>query len=269
MSISVSTGGIPNIKLAREGGKRALEVLGVLANHRHIITQKIDKIPPFDSLHPLIKKMALAVRKFGDLTATPLIAVAGTGADEVADFVYNTGQADKAVVNNGGDLSIRLRGEETVKVGIKSDITEKAISHVLTVSTKSGIGGVATSGFGGRSFTRGVANAAVAVASDAISADVAATLIGNAINVESPNVERAIAENLYESTDIPELFVTTGIGHLTEWEIDQALDHGMRKAEGFEDKGIIIGAILAVKDQVRLSESIVPFTKPAPDLVAV
>lgn len=269
MSISVSNGGIPHIELAREGGKRAIEVLGVLANYRQVITQRIDKITSVDSLPPLIKKMVLAVKEFADPTATPLIAVAGTGADEVADFIYNTGQADKVVVNNGGDIAIRLRGEETVKVGIKSDITEKAISHILNLSSSNCIGGVATSGFGGRSFTMGIANAATVIADNTISADVAATLIGNATNIESPQVEKTFATKLYHSTDIPDLLVTTKIGDLSPSEIEEALNRGMKKAGGFEDKGIIIGAVLAVKDQVRLSESIVPFTKPASDLVAV
>jgi ApbE superfamily uncharacterized protein (UPF0280 family) len=269
MSISVSNKGIPEIELAREGGKRALESLSVLANYRHVITQEIDKITSVDSLPLLIKKMVLAVRKFDDPTATPLIAVAGTGADEVADFVHHAGKADKVVVNNGGDIAIRLRGEETVKVGIKSDITEKAISHVLTVTTNSEIGGVATSGFGGRSFTRGVANAAVAVANDAISADVAATLIGNATEIDSPNVARTKAQDLYECTDIPDLLVTKNVGHLAGSHIRHALDCGMRKAGTFQDKKLIIGAVLAVKDHIEVSESIAPFVLPVSDLVAV
>lgn len=269
MSISVSSEGMPHSTWARQGAYRALEVLETLAGFRSLITQRINLIASVDALPSVVRKMVLVAREFDDPTVTPLIAVAGAGANEVADFIYNNWQVSKVVVNNGGDIAIRLRNEETVKIGIKTDLTEKSITHILTVTEKSGIGGVATSGFGGRSFTRGVANAAVAVAVDSICADVAATLIGNATNVKSHLVKRAIARNLYHSTDIPDLWVTTSVGDLAEEEVGEALDKGMQKAETFHEKGLIIGAFLAVKDQIRLSKSIVPFTQPASDLVAV
>jgi len=269
MSIFASARGAPNIKLAGEGGKRALEVLGVLASHRHIITQYIDKIPSFDSLPPLIKKMAVAVRKFGNVRATPLIAVAGAAADEVADFIDSIGQTEKVIVNNGGDLSVRLRGDEKVSVGIKSDITERGISHILSFTYKDGIGGIATSGFGGRSFTTGIANAATVVAKDAMTADVAATLIGNATDMESCRVERTLAGKLYHSSDIPDLMITTKIGDLSLSEIEEALDRGMRMAEAFQREGLINGAFIAVKNQTRFSRSIESILQPVSDLAAV
>jgi len=258
MSISVSNGGKPNTYLAKEGAKKALNVLETLARFRNIITKNIREIGSIELLPSLVQKMILTSKRFEDPTVTPLIAVAGAGADEVADFIFNTGKADKVVVNNGGDIAIRLKNDEVVRVGIKSDLTDKAVSHLITVTLASEIGGVATSGFGGRSFTRGVANAAVAIANDATSADVAATLIGNATDVESTAVIKVLAKELYGATDIPDLSVTKTIGHLEKSQIEEALDRGMQKAGTFQERGLILGTFLAVKDQFRISRSIMP-----------
>ena len=258
MSIFVSDGGKPITHLAKEGAQKALEVLETLAKFRNVITRNIGEIGSSESLPPIVRKMVSASRKFEDPTVTPLIAVAGAGADEVADFIFNTGHANKVVVNNGGDIALRLKNDEVVRVGIKSELADKAVTHVMTATLSSKIGGVATSGFGGRSFTRGVANAAVAVANDATSADVAATLVGNATDVESPSVTKVLAKELYEGTDIPNLPVTKIIGRLEKWEVEEALHRGMQKAETFQGRGLIRGAFLAVKDQYRISDSIMP-----------
>lgn len=258
MSIFVSNGGKPNTYLAKEGARKALEVLEALAKFRNVITRNVGEIDLSESLPPIVEKMVFASRKFGDPTVTPLIAVAGAGADEVADFVLSTGQANKIVVNNGGDIAIRLKDDESARVGIKTDLTDRAVTHVMAVTVSSKIGGVATSGFGGRSFTRGVANAAVAIANDATSADVAATLVGNATDVESPSVRKVLAKELYEGTDIPNLSVTKAIGRLEKWEVEEALNRGMQKAETFQERGLIRGVFLVVKDQHRISNSIMP-----------
>ncbi len=259
MSIFVSNGTISNSTLAKRGAEKALEVLDTLGRFRKVITKKIGEIGSIEVLPPIVRRMVSAAQKFEDPTVTPLIAVAGVGADEVADFIFNVGNSTKVIVNNGGDIAIRLEKHEEVKVGIKTDLSERKVTHILTVRGTNGIGGVATSGFGGRSFTRGIANAAVAIAVDATSADVAATLIGNATDIESPNIIKALARDLYEFTDIPDLWVTKSIGVLEASEVKQALDRGMRKAETFQEKGLIIGTFLAVKDQFTVSKPIFPF----------
>jgi len=261
MSIFVSDGKTPDRALAKEGAKKALEVLETLAGYRKLITRNIREIISIEGLPSVVKKMVSASRRFEDPTVTPLICVAGAGADEVADFIFDMGEPSKVIVNNGGDIAIRLKNQEVVKVGIKTDLNEKAVTHILMVTPAEGIGGVATSGFGGRSFTRGIANAAVAVAKDATLADVAATLVGNAADVECPAVVKVLAKELYEGTDIPDLSVTKSIGHLEKFQIEEALDRGMEKAETFREMGLISGAFLAIKDQYRISNSIVPLIR--------
>jgi len=269
MSISASKAGAPIIPVALRGAKKALKVLDALTKFRDVIIKRVSDIASVNHLPPVVRKMIRAAREFDDLTVTPLISAAGAGADEVADFLYGVSEASKILANNGGDIAIRLRDGESARVGIKTDLTEKGITHTLTVTRKSGIGGVATSGFGGRSFTRGVANAAVAVARNAILADVAATLIGNATNVESPRVARAPARSLFQSTDIPNLLVTTKVGDLETWEVEQALDRGMRQADVFEKRDLIIGAVVAVKNRIRISQSLARLIESVSDIVAV
>lgn len=261
MSISVSNAGKPIVYLAKKGTEKALENLETLARFRNLITKNIREISLGELLPSIVQRMVLSSQKFEDPTVTPLIAVAGAGADEVAEFIFNTGRADKVVVNNGGDIAIRLKNEESVRVGIKSNMTNKLLTHVITITPSNMIGGVATSGFGGRSFTRGIANAAVAIAEDATSADVAATLIANATDVECPSVIKVLAKELYQATDIPDLWVTKKIGHLEKFQIEEALDRGMRKAEIFQERGLILGTFLAIKDQFRISKSIMPFVQ--------
>jgi hypothetical protein len=261
MSIFVSHDGKPEMNLAKAGAQKALAVLEVLAKFRSAITKNIKEISSIESFPHVVQKMVLTSRRFEDSTVTPLIAVAGAGADEVADSIFSTGRADKVVINNGGDIAIRLKNGEVVRAGIKSDLTDQGVSHLIIATLSNKIRGVATSGFGGRSFTRGVANAAVAVANDATSADVAATLIGNATDVESPSVIKVQAKELYEATDIPDLSVTKAIGHLEKSQIEEALERGMQKAKAFQKRGLILGAFLAVKDQFRVSESIMPLVQ--------
>jgi ApbE superfamily uncharacterized protein (UPF0280 family) len=41
----------------------------------------------------------------------------------VADFIFDTGEPSRVIVNNGGDIAIRLKNQEVVKVGIKTDLS--------------------------------------------------------------------------------------------------------------------------------------------------
>ncbi|MBE0618358.1 MAG: UPF0280 family protein, partial [Proteobacteria bacterium] len=113
------------------------------------------------------------------------------------------------------------------------------------------VGGAATSGFGGRSLTLGIADAATVFADRAATADVAATLSGNAVNVESPAVERVLAESLDPETDLRGRRVTRRIGALSADEMDNALDRGAAWARAQVEAGRIRGAILTLRGRWR------------------
>jgi ApbE superfamily uncharacterized protein (UPF0280 family) len=121
-----------------------------------------------------------------------------------------------------------------------------------------GIGGVATSGLGGRSFTKGIASAATVLSQSASLADAAATVIGNSTHVEDPSIKRSLAERIYPDTDIAGEWVTTEVGKLSQEKIEEALRNGLSKADSICQKGFIKAALVAVKDRVVWTESMGP-----------
>jgi hypothetical protein len=121
-----------------------------------------------------------------------------------------------------------------------------------------GIGGVATSGLGGRSFTKGIASAATVLSQSASLADAAATVIGNFTHVEDPSIKRSLAERIYPDTDITGEWVTTEVGRLSQEKIEEALRNGLSKAHLICQKGLIKAALVAVKGRVAWTESLSP-----------
>jgi ApbE superfamily uncharacterized protein (UPF0280 family) len=112
------------------------------------------------------------------------------------------------------------------------------------------IGGVATSGLGGRSLTRGIASAATAFSSDAARADAAATALGNATYVPCRTVIRASAELLDPETDLRGRDVTVSVGDLSDEVIGMALDQAVLRAEQLVALDIICGACIFVKQRM-------------------
>jgi len=250
--ISVFKNEAPDLYLARLGAERAISLLEEVAKFKGVICANIRQVHIENNYPPVVKRMISATRAIGDDSLTPKAAVAGAIADEVADFVFRDEAVSKVVVNNGGDIAIRLRGEQRAKVGIRLSVLDRRVSYILEVDAKSQIGGTATSGLGGRSFTKGIASAAVAAASDASLADAASTVLGNAINVDDPSIERKLAEEIYPETDLVGHWITTKVGEISKEKVEEALRRGLAKAEELQ-KGLIMGALLVAKGEVRTS----------------
>lgn len=261
-SIYVSKGHCPELAIARDGANKALELMGELARFKATIKQNITKINLSGVYPKVVSRMIAAVQEVGDLTMTPLAGVAGAVADEVAEFLFREEGVCKIMVNNGGDIALRLTGGQIAKVGIRVD-RSKAISYILTVNAASNIGGICTSGFGGRSFTKGIASAAVVCARTAVLADVLATGLGNATNVDDPLIKRQLAKELYPDTDIPEEWVTTSIGDISQDKIEEALERGMAAVRKLRQQRLVFDALLAVKGQLRMTEGISSIISPA------
>lgn len=200
-----------------------------------------------DSDYPaVLQRMISAVCAVGDLTLTPLTAVAGAIADVAAEASVRQG-ADKVVVDNGGDISIRIEGRESVTVGIVTDLGHAFCSYRVRIDASSGIKGVATSGLRGRGLTKGIASAAVAFCSSGALADACATHLGNAANVDHPAVKRGLAEQIDPNTDIRGHRVVVGVGLLPEEACRQALTNGVSEIDRLIRKGILLGALIAVR----------------------
>lgn len=64
----------------------------------------------------------------------------------------------RAVANNGGDIAVRLADGQNLKLGVVYDLAAGTVSRTVCLTNRSGVGGVATSGLGGRSLTTGIAS---------------------------------------------------------------------------------------------------------------
>ncbi len=231
-------------------GRYALQILDELAAHRALLGVDARRIRNPVALPPVVRAMWEAAARFPDRFVTPLVAVAGTVADFVADFLVRRG-ATWAVVSNGGDVALRLAPGERASVGVVERVSAPAPAARFEVGSGDGVGGVATSGLGGRSLTLGVADAVVVAASSASVADACATLVANQVNVDSPAVCKAPAEEVDPATDLKGLEVTVGVGRLESHEVAAALDRGEAEARQMLEAGHIRGAILSLRGERR------------------
>jgi len=255
MFISAFENKKPLIKLAEEGAHFAMKVLEDLAKFLSVIKKKSKELEIEETFPDVVRRMIEATKKMGETDLTPLAAVAGTTADMVADFMFSRG-GTKIIVDNGGDVAIRLREGEVARVGIKTEIDAKQPTYLISIDPSMKIGGVATSGLGGRSFTKGIASAATVLSEAASFSDAAATVIGNFTNIEDQEVSRSLAEKIYPDTDIAGEWVTVKVGRLCEEKIEKALTNGLSKANSICEKGLIKGVFIALQGKAVWTGSI-------------
>jgi len=200
------------------------------------------------------QRMADAALPFAAVYVTPMAAVAGAVAEEVLRIIQAAGPIEKAFVNDGGDIAFHLEPDQSLKFGVAGDFSEgptPSINGTITLSAAMGLGGIATSGAHGRSFSLGVADSVTVLAKTAATADVAATLIANAVNVDSKSIQRKPADKLDPDTDLGDLLVTTKVGKLAPAEIAAALDAGAKQAAAYLAQGHIAGAVLMLQGAIR------------------
>jgi len=258
MFISASENGRPLVNLAEEGAYLAIGVLEDLAKFLPIVKKKSLDLEVEEAFPDVIRRMIEATKMMEEPDLTPLAAVAGTASDVVADFIFSRG-GTKIIVDNGGDIAIRLREGEVVRVGVKTEINAKQPAYLISIDTQMKIGGVATSGLGGRSFTKGIASAATVLSESASLSDAAATVIGNFTNIEDPSITKSLAERVYPDTDISGEWVTIKVGKLSEEKIEEALNKGLSKAYSICQKGLIDGALIALQGRVVWTDSLKSF----------
>jgi ApbE superfamily uncharacterized protein (UPF0280 family) len=190
---------------------------------------------------------------------TPMAAVAGSVAQEVLQALAMPG-VDRAYVNNGGDIALHLQRGEW-RIGVVSQLAQAlatdAASELVTdghfvISAEMPVRGVATSGWGGRSFSFGVADSVTVLAATAAQADVAATLIANAVNVQHPSIQRRPANSLRDDTDLGERMVTVDVPSLPAALIQDALQLGLDCARGLQVRGQLHAAFLCCQGQVAV-----------------
>jgi uncharacterized protein len=206
------------------------------------------------------RAMFEACSAFAPLFITPMAAVAGAVADEIIT-AYRRDGVRKAWVNNGGDIAFHLApGCDEMRLAVASDPTSprfalprELVQHdgLVCVTESSVVRGVATSGWNGRSFSLGIADAVTVLATTAARADAAATMIANAIDVDSELVRRAPAISLRDDSDLGEHCVTVYVPSLPAELVESALAKGLAKACEFQASGLIESALLQCQGQVR------------------
>jgi hypothetical protein len=207
---------------------------------------------------------------------TPMAAVAGAVADEVlvamlagaAAAEVASGRArgplaqtllTRAYVNNGGDIAIFLAPGERFAIGLvdrpdRLRLEASALFARTELTAADGIGGIATSGWRGRSFSLGIADAVTVLANDAAAADAAATMVANAVDLPAhPAIVRVPACEVQPDSDLGDRLVTRGVGALTAGEIEAALAAGVAVADDLVRRGLIAGAALHLAGETRIA----------------
>lgn len=240
--------GSPAPDLAERGARWALKGFHEVAQHLPLLRVKARRLRVTPSLPRVVARMIEAAQGVGDPDLTPLSAVAGAIAEGALEAMVKGG-ASRAVAENGGDIALHP-GEEAFPVGIRPRVGQKEVVFRIFIPPGQGAG-VATSGLGGRSLTKGVVEAAVVLAEKASVADAAATAVANATSIQSSAVRRLLAEELDPHTDLAGEEVTAEVGPLTPQEKEEALGRGLLRAEELRRQGLIRGALLHLQGEVR------------------
>ncbi|MEJ2219670.1 MAG: hypothetical protein P8X80_02545 [Desulfobacterales bacterium] len=244
----------PQIALSQQAAEASFVYLEAVATHKKALSEIAGNVSPAAE-NALALRMIESVRAIGDMDLTPMAAVAGTIADAVADWIFNRGPT-KVLVDNGGDIAVRLAAGESATVGIRPRVECFDISHIARLDDRRSSWGVTTSGLGGRSFTRGIASAVTVIAENASIADAAATAIANACVVEDPGIVQLPAEQVDPRTDLKGVNVTTEVGALSHGKKIQAVKTALAKAEMLCRREAIVGAVIALEDVFMMTESV-------------
>src|SRR5690606_33985895 len=209
---------------------------------------------------PTARRMETAVcRLAGRAFITPMAAVAGGVADEVLAALVAGRRLARAYVNNGGDIALHLAPGTEMKAAIAG--VGHGFADRVTIRAQDRVRGIATSGWRGRSFSLGIADAVTVLAADAAAADAAATLIANAVDLPGhPAVTRVPACALAPDSDLGDRAVTAAVEQLSPAETEAALARGLAVAEDFCARGLIVSAALFLNGSSRLAGALAQHT---------
>jgi ApbE superfamily uncharacterized protein (UPF0280 family) len=199
---------------------------------------------------PVARRMHAAVWPYRDRFITPMAAVAGSVADHVLGVMLRSADLRRAYVNNGGDIALHLAPGAAFTAGVVGDLASPAVDARVAIRAGDGVGGIATSGWRGRSQSLGIADAVTVLARDAATADAAATMIANAVNVDDPAIERRPAREVKDDSDLGDLPVTTAVGVLAAAARGQALAAGQLRATELLGQNLIVAAYIQLQGEI-------------------
>jgi ApbE superfamily uncharacterized protein (UPF0280 family) len=192
------------------------------------------------------RRMHDAVAPFAaDGFITPMAAVAGSVAEEILGAMTGAADLDRAYVNNGGDIALHLADSQCFTVGLVDRPDAPAIIGKTVITATDTTRGVATSGWRGRSFSLGIADAVTVLARTAAQADAAATIIANAVDLPGHEaIVRRPANDIQPDSDLGARLVTRDVGRLSPDDVAAALGAGANRARMLLAAGLIDGVAL-------------------------
>jgi ApbE superfamily uncharacterized protein (UPF0280 family) len=199
------------------------------------------------------RRMQAAVLPFASrIFITPMAAVAGAVAEEILGAMQAAAPLARAYVNDGGDIALHLAPGESFKVAMVDRPDRPSLFGTAYVTALDAVRGIATSGWRGRSFSLGIADAVTVMAPTAAMADAAATVIANAVDLPGhPGILRVPAMDLQPDSDLGPRLVTRHVPSLADTDIAKALDAGETAALSLLGAKLVTGAALHLQGQTR------------------
>jgi uncharacterized protein len=200
------------------------------------------------------RRMTAAVMPYASQCfITPMAAVAGAVAEEILEAMLAAAELSRAYVNDGGDIAVHLGPDEKFVVGMVERPDRPSLFGLVTLHSSDLVRGIATSGWRGRSFSLGIADAVTVLAERTAAADAAATIIANAVDLPGhPAVVRVPACDLAPDSDLGHQLVTQHVGELMAADVEQALASGLQTAEKLLRMGLIRHAALNLRGETRV-----------------
>lgn len=183
---------------------------------------------------------------------TPMAAVAGSVAEAVLKSMVLATPVRRGLVNNGGDIAVYLSHGETTRLGIVERPDYPQIAGAITLKHTDSARGIATSGWRGRSQSRGIADAVTVLARSASAADAAATMIANEVDTAHDAITRRPAREVKDDSDLGGIPVTVEVGPLPREAVEEALQNGAREAARLLRLDLIEGAVLLLQGESRV-----------------
>ncbi len=249
-------------------GNRAAAFAAATARFQTLLTELVAELPLLrQRVGPVLQSPALqspvlqgvvarrmhrACARHGRVMfVTPMAAVAGAVADEVLAAMVKAAAPLRAYVNNGGDIAVHLTVGQVFTVAI-AGLNNRPLGRV-TLRAADRARGLATSGQGGRSLSMGIADAVTVLGRNGAEADVAATLIANAVDLPGhAAVHRVPACKVQPDSDLGDRLVVVSVGDLSPAAVSRALNRGLAAAEAMRVQGMIDGAALFLRGQSRI-----------------
>lgn len=254
-------------------GLRFGTLLDELCSELPLLRQMVQQNSP-QPKGPVARRMMEAVRPHAaNNFITPMAAVAGAVAEEILGAMTSAASLSRAYVNDGGDIALYLTPGEAFRVGM---VDRPAINRYryevpnpnslfgkATIGFDHPVRGIATSGWRGRSFSLGIADAVTVLANTAAEADAAATMIANVVDLPGhPGIERARACDLAADSDLGERLVTRSVDRLADYDRRLALANGSLVAESMREAGLIHAAAISLEAEIRIVDAERPTPMP-------